>query len=48
MSQPGLPGLTRRVDCVLQGQIPGQFFHQPAPVPAPGQPGPRSTRRAGF
>jgi len=44
MSQPGLPGLTRRVDCVLQGHIPGRFFHQPAPD----QPGPRSTRRAGF
>jgi len=36
---PGQPGHT--------GSWLMLFFHQPGPVPAPGQPGPGSTRRAG-
>jgi hypothetical protein len=46
-SQLGLLGSTgSRVDRVLPGQFPNGSFHQPGPVPAPGQPGPGSTRRA--
>jgi hypothetical protein len=36
-----------RVDRVLPGQILDRFFHQPGPVPASGQPGPRLTWQAG-
>jgi hypothetical protein len=46
---PGRPGSgsIRRVDRVLPGQLPGGFSLRPVPVPGPGQPGPKSTRRAG-
>jgi len=40
------PRSTLRVDRVLPGQILGWFFLKPDPIPALGQPGPRSTRRA--
>jgi len=39
VSPPGQPGHT--------GSWLMLFFHQPGPVPAPGRPGPRSTRLAG-
>jgi hypothetical protein len=46
---PGQPG--HRVDPLGQPGHTGfflpLFFHQPGPVPAPGRPGPGSTRRAG-
>jgi hypothetical protein len=44
--QPG-PGSNHRVDWVLPGQFPNGSFHQPGPVPAPGQPDPESTCRPG-
>jgi hypothetical protein len=46
---PGLKGhgLTLWDDRVSPDQIPGGFFLKPGPVPAPGQPGSGSIRRAG-
>jgi hypothetical protein len=45
---PGGPGLrsTRQGDRVSLGQFPSGFLPSPWPVPGPGRPGPRSTRRA--
>jgi len=46
----GLPGhgLTFWNDRVSPDQIPGWFFLKPGLVPAPGQPGSGSIRRAGL